>query len=156
MSVQPFLIGDGWMAVKDGDPTARAIFDRHYSRYRYADGRKPKLFVGPGEKMVLVTACARALFIWRKFISGDDQEGVNCAAFRNEGAGLSSDLIRSAMRLAWQRWPGERLYTYVDPKAVRSPNPGCCFKKAGWKRCGVTKWNRLIILECLDGGDDPS
>lgn len=52
---QPFLFGEGWIAVKDGNATARAVFDRHYSRKRYADGRKPVLFVGPGEKMVLLT-----------------------------------------------------------------------------------------------------
>lgn len=147
MNVQPFLIGDGWMQVRDGNATARAIFDRHYSRYRYADGRDPKLIVGPGEKMVLVSACARALFIWRKFISGNGQNGVNCAAFRNEGAGLSSQLILDAMDLAWERWPGERFYTYVNARKIRSTNPGYCFLTAGWRRCGITKWNRLHILE---------
>lgn len=96
MGEQPFLFGDGWIEVKDGNDTARSIFDRHYSRYVYKDGRKPKLFLGPGEKMVLVTACARAVFAWRKFKSADKQGGVNCAIFRNEGAGLSSALIRDA------------------------------------------------------------
>ena len=106
MNTQPFLFGEGWIEVKDGNPTGRAIFDNHYSRYRYADGRKPKLYVGPGEKMVLLTPCARALFVWRKFISGDGQKGVNCAIFRNEGAGLSSDLIKQADAIADARWPG--------------------------------------------------
>jgi hypothetical protein len=135
--------------VKDGDATARNIFDGHYSRKRYADGRKPLLFVGPGEKMVLVTPCARALFVWRKFISGDGQQGVNCVVFRNEGAGLSSHLIREACEWAWRRWPGERLYTYVNPRKVRSTNPGSCFLAAGWRKCGVTKHNKLLILELL-------
>ena len=71
---QPFLfpppIGD-WVEVKDGNDTARAIFEEHYSRYRYADGRKPLLFVGPGEKMVLLTPDASAVFAWRKFKSAD-------------------------------------------------------------------------------------
>ncbi len=135
--------------VRDGDHTARSIFNRHYSRKHYADGRAPSLFVGPGEKMVLITADARALFVWRKFISGDSQQGVNCAIFRNEGGARSSDLIREAMRLAWLRWPGERLYTYVNPRKLRSTNPGYCFMQAGWRKCGVTKWNRLVILEAL-------
>lgn len=149
IAVQPFLFGDTWVEVKDGNSSCRAIFDRHYSRKHYADGRRPKIFVGPGEKMVLMTPCARALFVWRKFISGDGQQGVNCAIFRNEGAGLSSDLIRAAMVLAWGRWPGERLFTYVNPRRVHSANPGFCFIKAGWRRCGITKWNRLLILEAL-------
>jgi hypothetical protein len=103
--------------------------------------------------MVLLTPDARALFIWRKFISGDGQEGVNCAAFRNEGPIQSSDLILSAMELAWQRWPGERLYTWVNPLRVRSINPGCCFKKAGWRACGLTKWRRLLIFEIRPGAE---
>lgn len=138
-----------WIEVKDGNATARSIFDGHYSRHIYADGRKPLLFVGPGEKMVLVTPEADALFIWRKFISGDGQQGVNCAAFRNESRKLSSELILEAERLAWERWPGERLYTYVNSRKVRSSNPGFCFLKAGWNKCGVTKWNKLLIFEKL-------
>jgi len=142
-----FQTGAIWYQVKDGDATARDIFDGHYSRIRYADGRRPALFVGPGEKMVLVTAEADALFIWRKFRSADRQQGINCAAFRNESERLSSDLIREAMRLAWERWPGERFYTYVNPRKVRSINPGYCFLMAGWRRCGITKCNKLLILE---------
>lgn len=97
--------------------------------------------------MVLLTPCARALFVWRKFISKDGQQGVNCAIFRNEGAGLSSQLILDAMQLAWQRWPGERFYTYVNPRRVLSSNPGYCFLRAGWRRCGITKTRKLLILE---------
>jgi hypothetical protein len=138
-----------WFAVKDGHDSARAIFDRHYSRYHYKDGRKPKQFVGPGEKMVLCTDTFDALFVWRKFISGDGQRGVNCAVFRNESSFLSSMLILEAERLAWSRWPGERLYTYVKPEGIKSVNPGCCFKKAGWRRCGTTKVNKLLIFEKL-------
>ncbi len=104
---------------------------------------------GPGEKLVLLTPCARALFVWRKFISKDQQAGVNCAIFRNEGAGLASDLIRAAMVAGWARWPGERFYTYVNPRRVRSANPGFCFKEAGWRLCGITKTRRLLVLEAL-------
>ena len=126
--------GQNWFAVKDGDPTARNIFSRHYSRYLYADGRKPKLFVGPGEKMVLLTTDGTALFVWRKFIDDSGQQGVNCAVFRNEGNILSSSLILEAEQIAWKRWPGERLYTYVAPKKIKSTNPGYCFLQARWKK----------------------
>lgn len=138
-----------WYVVKDGNPIGRAIFDRHYSRHFYKDGRKPKLFVGPGQKMVLLTYGNDALFVWRKFISSDGQKGVNCAVFRNESKLLSSELILEAEQLAWRRWPKERLYTYVAPTKIKSKNPGFCFKKAGWKQCGITKVNKLIILEKL-------
>ncbi len=149
MNVQPFLIGSGWQRMLDGDPSCRAIFDRHYSRYRYVDGRKPLLFTGPGEKMVLLRPDARALFVWRRVISADGQQGINCAVFRNEGDELSSQLIREADALADARWPGERHYTYVASQKIRSTNPGYCFKLAGWRTCGVTKRRLLTILERL-------
>jgi hypothetical protein len=138
-----------WFEARDGDDRAREIFDRHYSRKRYADGRKPKLFVGPGEKLVMVTSEADALFVWRKFKSGDGQQGVNCAVFRNEGATRSSVLIVDAEGIAQRRWPRERMFTYVNPSKLRGSNPGCCFKKAGWRKIGITKWNKLLIFEKL-------
>ena len=97
--------------------------------------------------MVLLRHDARALFVWRKFLSDDEQEGVNCAVFRNEGDELSSQLIREADALADERWPRARHYTYVNARRIRSSNPGYCFIKAGWRRCGETRWNRLTILE---------
>lgn len=137
-----------WIHAKDGDMRALALFKRHYSYRKYKDGREPKLFCGPGQKMVLLTLNCDALFVWRKFISMDNQEGVNCAVFRNESAILASDLIREACELAWRRWPGQRLYTYVNPKKVASKNPGYCFKMAGWQQCGVTK-KGLLVFEIL-------
>lgn len=146
-ALQPDLYATGWIEVQDGNDTARALFDRHYSRRRFASGVRPLLIVGPGEKLVLVTGCARAVFAWRKFISDNGQDGVNCAIFRNEGAGRSSDLILSAETYARARWPGERFYTYVDAGSVRSTNPGYCFLMAGWRRCGVTAKRGRLILE---------
>lgn len=140
-------VSEHWYEVKDGDECAMSLFRRHYSHRPYKDGRQPKLFVGPGEKMVLVTAKADALFVWRKFISGDGQKGINCAVFRNESNAKASDLILDAEFAATQRWPQQRFYTYVNARKVKSVNPGFCFKAAGWKVCGETKWNKLIILE---------
>lgn len=151
----PFFPLWTWIPILDGDDEARRFFDRHYSRRFYADGRKPKLFVGPGEKFVLVTPCRRALFVWRKEkfnLAG--QTGINCAVFRNEGAGLSSYLINAADELADARWPGERHYTYVNSERIDSTNPGYCFIRAGWRKCGITKRNKLIILERLSPTED--
>jgi len=151
-AVQPFLIGSGWMELKDGDDSVRTIFDRHYSRYHYKDGRTPKLFAGPGFKIVLMTADAGAICVWRKFISMDNQDGVSCAVFRRESGPAASVLLSEAMGIAWDRWPGERLYTYVDPFGVpptmRAGRPtwGHCFYQCGWKFAGLTS-KRLHILE---------
>ena len=97
--------------------------------------------------MTLLTPLCDALFIWiKQKYRLDRQVGVNCAVFRNEGTVLSSDLIREASDMAEARWPDERLYTYVNPRRIRSTNPGCCFLKAGWRVCGESKGG-LIILE---------
>jgi hypothetical protein len=103
MSERPFLFGEDWIQVKDGNAIGRSLFSRHSSRHIYKDGRQQKLFVGPGERLVLLTPDARALFVWRKSRSADRQEGVNCSIFRNEGSsfGRSSDLIDRVGQGAW-------------------------------------------------------
>lgn len=143
-----------WLPIRDGDPRAFALFQRHYSYQNYADGRRARygyrnrsLIIGPGEKLVLLGNDERALFGWRRYHDASQGFGVCCTVFRNEGAERSSDLIREAARLAWTRWPGERLFTYVDPRKVTSGSPGYCFHKAGWRWIGVTRWNRLHIWE---------
>lgn len=135
-----------WYLTKDGDKSCLALYERHYSAYRYRDGRSRYQFVGPGEKVVLRTAEADAMFVWRNFIDDSGQDGINCAAFRNEGPIRSSELIRQADAIADFIWPDRRHYTFVDPQAVRSQNPGFCFIAAGWRRCGKTK-RGLLILE---------
>lgn len=142
-----------WWLTKDGDRECLALYERHYSAYRYADQRERVLFVGPGEKWVFRTADAGAFWVWRNFIddciderTGERQEGINCAAFRNESPYRSSDLIRQADSIADCLWPDRRHYTYVDQKKVASSNPGYCFLVAGWRRCGMTK-SGLLILE---------
>lgn len=140
-----------WRRSRDGDPLGMAMYLRHYSARQFADGRARRLFVGPGEKLVLIAHDDSALFVWRRFISMDDQTGVCCAVFRNEGTALASDLIREADTIADDRWPGERHFTYVAPTKVRSTNPGFCFLTAGWRRAGRTKGGHgrdpLLVLE---------
>lgn len=141
-----------WFPVRDGNPTALAIFDRHYTADR-VHVRRQAQFIGPGEKLPMLTADAGALFVWRRFIddadggTGKRQEGVNCAVFRRESGLLASELIRAADEVADEEWPDERRhYTYVNPRKVRSRNPGCCFLMAGWRHAGYTK-RGLLILE---------
>lgn len=145
--ISPFVESGYWLGVLDGDARALDIFKRHYTYRNYKDNRRRTIFVGPGEKMVLMTFNCDALFVWRKFIDASGQKGVNCSVFRNESPILSSELILEAEGYAWQRWPGERLYTYVAQQKIQSVNPGYCFKKAGWKNCGLTKRSKLVILE---------
>lgn len=103
-----------WWITKDGDPICKLLYDRHYSKYNYRDGRRTVLFVGPGEKLVLRTWEGDALWVWRRFKDDSGQEGVNCAVFRNESKHLSSELIRQADAIADFCWPSVRHYTYVN------------------------------------------
>jgi hypothetical protein len=135
-----------WWLTKDGDKDCLAMYNRHYSAYRYVDGRKRTQFVGPGEKVVLRTEKADAVWVWRKFYDDSGQQGVNCAVFRSESSHRSSHLIRQADQIADCLWPGSRHYTYVNAERIASKNPGYCFFRAGWHKCGRTK-SGLIIME---------
>jgi hypothetical protein len=135
-----------WWLTKDGDKDCLEMYERHYSAYRYADGRRRTQFVGPGEKIVLRTEKADAVFAWRKFIDDSGQTGINCAVFRNESAHRSSLLIRQADQIADCLWLDSRHYTFVNAEKIASKNPGFCFIKAGWRRCGRTK-SGLLIME---------
>jgi hypothetical protein len=150
--ITPLLFDDTseyryWFAHKDGVKEGLDLYNRHYSAYQYKDGRKRKLFCGPGEKIVLLTENKDALFVWRKFIDDSGQKGINCAVFRNEGKIKSSELIKEAMKIAHRRWPGERLYTYINPQKIKSTNPGYCFLMAGWRKCGWTKGGLIILTK---------
>jgi len=166
--MQGLGINGHWIGIHDADPRASAIYARHYSNVRGEGRRKTRGFVGPGEKMVLLTVDCSALFVWHPALTVEEiathqlgtyrsgngtQTGVMCSVFRNEGKVKSSDLILEAEELAWHRWPHQRLYTYVWDAKVKSVNPGYCFKKAGWKTCGRNKDGRLTILEKLPAED---
>lgn len=128
-----------WYATYRADPVASALYRRHYSAAKNPASRvnrgQSDNFLGPGETLVLITAACDAVFAWQRNTGPrlDKQTGVICTLFRNEGAVLSSSLIREACEIAWRRWPGWRLFTYVSPSQIRSVNPGACFKHAGWQ-----------------------
>jgi hypothetical protein len=143
--------------VKDGHPVALALYLRHYScKPDKTDDR----IVGPGARVMLLAHDGTALIVWRKFLddcidprTGQKQQGVNCAVFRNENpARRSSELLLEAQAIARKWWPGLRLYTYVDAGKIKSDNPGYCFKKAGWRSCGHTKGGLVILENTVEGG----
>lgn len=72
---------------------------------------------------------ANSRFVWRNML------------FRNLGAQLSSDLIRSATRATYDYWfarygglPEIELRTEIKTKCVKSTNPGYCYLMAGWRK----------------------
>lgn len=149
-----------WKLSNRFDPAAAAIADRHYSRQKIGSPQ----FVPPGRCMVLTAGHpARALWVtsWQfaRFTKHEWAGMWVCSIFRNEGAGLSSDLIIQAV--AATRWysdhgplswrgataPSGGMITFVKPSAIKSRNPGYCFKKAGFRLVGQTKMQRLPALQ---------
>jgi len=136
-----------WWLTKDGDIDCLELYEKHYSCHQYKDGRERKLFAGPGEKVVLRTEAGDAMFVWRRFIDGSGECGINCAVFRNESTCKSSELIQQADEIADRIWSCCRHYTYVSSEKIESTNPGFCFLSAGWTRMKRKTKGGLRILE---------
>lgn len=140
-----------WERVKRTDPRAIALADRHYSRQKQGAqlGRncRTRVWLHPSGQAVWCAVWPEPGLAFHG--KGDAWE---CSLFRNEGAGLSSTLIREAVHATVAEWgsPPEGGYiTTVDAgKVRRKRDPGRCFLKAGWVPDGVTKdgsklWFRL-------------
>ena len=146
------LTDDLWLPVRQTDPRAIALYRRHYSSRGLpaADYRRYGI-AGPGETLTLLTPLANALWLWRRHIDDSGQRGACCAIFRTESTTvLASRLVHAACAIAWHRWPGQRLYTYVDPRHLpKGSNPGYCFLVAGWTRLPGRTLGGLHVLERL-------
>lgn len=139
-----------WEVVGKCDRRAVALADRHYSR------RQPgtRQFMPPGQTLVLMTPDGRAVFGWWRphpaagIRAMNGLDGWTCTIFRNEGAGLSSDLILAAEAELRQRHDcgPDGLLTYVWDSRVASRNPGYCFIRAGWRRGGRSADGRKTLL----------
>ncbi len=121
-----------WTVRTRSNGAALALADRHYNRHSPGSP-----WLGPpGRLLVLVTTDERALWVTHYTDHAKDNlDALRCSAFRNEGAGLSSELILEAMAITLELWaerpPGGWL-TYVDRRKIISDHPGYCFKRAGW------------------------
>lgn len=137
-----------WRTSHRFDPIAAKIADRHYSRQKVGSPQ----FVPPGRCVVLLTLCERALWVtswpFAEYVKHDWAGAWVCSIFRNEGAGLSSDLIREALAATCSFWrpPDLGLITFVDPNKVRRKrDPGRCFIKAGGRVVGKTRGGLVAI-----------
>lgn len=148
-----------WHLSDRADPRAASIADRHYSRQKIGTPQ----FVPPGRCLVLLTEKADALWItsfpFAQFVRHAWAGAWVCSCFRNESMQLSSELIVEVV--AATRWYGLHMdswncatppepgfITFVNTSKVKSTNPGCCYKKAGWHHVGETKGG-LVALQLL-------
>jgi len=127
-----------WIITNKGNQDCRVLADRHYSRQSPGNVQ----FCRPGRNLVLISPSADAVWVTWDGIRDDGFTAWECTLFRNEGQVLSSILINEAIAVTVQEWgnsPPDGIITYVNSARVKSNNPGCCFKKAGWKHAGKSK-----------------
>lgn len=132
-----------WAVSHRADPAALVLADRHYNRQKVGSPQ----FVPPGRCLVLLSECKRALWVTSWPFAQYTKHAwagawVN-SLFRNEGAGLSSELILEAVaatRDVWPDVPSLGIVTFVDASKTRQKrDPGRCYRKAGFRHCGFTK-----------------
>jgi len=140
-----------WQPSHRADRDALALADRHYNRQKIGTPQ----FVPPGRCFVLVTACKRAVWVtswpFAQYVKHAWAGAWVNSIFRNEGAGLSSELIRKAIAHTRSVWtpPELGIVTFVDAGKVKSKrDPGYCYLKAGFKNVGHTKGG-LVALQML-------
>lgn len=143
-----------WWESDRCDAPAVALADRHYSRRTPGS---PQM-MPPGEEIVLVVG-DRA--VWGTSLQQHVKHAWPgawvCTIFRNEGAGLSSELVIEAV--AATRWkfgtpPAHGMITFVDSARVRRKrDPGRCFLRAGFRAIACTLGGHgrrpLLVLQLL-------
>jgi len=138
-----------WRLSHRCDRMARPLADRHYNRQ--SPGH-PNI-APPGACLVLLTETRDAYWITSaplaEYVKHDWPGAWVCSAFRNEGAGLSSEMVRSAVaatRAVLGEAPPRGFVTFVDPEQTRRKrDPGRCFVRAGFFRTGRTKGGLVAL-----------
>lgn len=140
-----------WTLSHRADPRAVPLADRHYTRQHVGS---PQI-APPGRCVVLLSRDGNALWItswpFAEYVKHAWAGAWVCSLFRNEGAGLSSELIRDAIAVTRSIWtpPDLGMITFVDAdKTRRKRDPGRCFRRAGFNPVGHTKGG-LIALQLL-------
>lgn len=140
------------------DPEVLPMADRHYNRQKVGTPQ----FVPPGRCVVFKTAGVKALWVsswpFAEYTKHAWPGAWINSLFRNEGAGLSSELIREAVAATLAEWPTAPalgMVTFVDAKKTRHKrDPGRCHIRAGFKRVGFTKGG-LVALQLLPADMPP-
>jgi len=154
-----------WTLSNRFDPKARELADRHYNRQKVGSPQ----FVPPGRCLVLYaeTATGRAFWVtswpFAEYVKHAWAGAWVCSAFRNEGAGMASTLIRDAVAATQSFFgasPDLGMVTFVDrskvrPTIVRGKRVwGWTYRQAGFQETGETKGG-LLALQLLPSDMPP-
>jgi len=133
-----------WTLSHRCDPRAKPVADRHYNRQT---PESPQ-FMPPGRCLVLYSETENGEAVWgtswpfAEYVKHEWAGAWVNSLFRNENAGLSSQLIRQAVAATKWRWPqppGEGMITFVDSTEVGDGKPGYCYECAGFSHVAYTK-----------------
>lgn len=145
-----------WQLSDRADPKARDIADRHYNRQKVGAAQ----FVPPGRCVVLFAEgeSGRALWVtswpFAEYVRHAWAGAWVCSAFRNEGAGIASEMIVDAVaatRAFFGEPPALGMITFVDrakvrPTIVRGKEVwGWTYRKAGFVPVGESKGGLLCL-----------
>lgn len=146
-----------WCVSHRADPAAARLADRHYNRQKIGSPQ----FAPTGSCAVFLSKCGRAFWVtsvplseWVRHAWGG---AWICSAFRSEGAGCASELIRQAVaatRAHYGEPPALGMVTFVNrdkvrPRMVRGKKVwGWSYLKAGFTEIGETK-SGLLALQLL-------
>lgn len=143
-----------WCMSHRADPGALPIADRHYSRQQPGTPQ----FVAAGSCAVFLSDCGHAVWVslyqCPEFVDHAWPNAWQCSMFRNEGAGLATDLIRlavAATRAHYGEPPSLGMITFIDTEEVRPtmvrgfPVWGWTFRKAGFVDAGETQGGLLAL-----------
>jgi hypothetical protein len=152
-----------WCMSHRADPAAARLADRHYNRQKPGTPQ----FAPTGSCVVFLTDCGRAFWItswplheWVRHAWGG---AWMCTAFRSEGAGRASELIREAVaatRAHYGEPPELGMVTFINRDCVKptivhgKPVWGWTYRKAGFRECGETKGG-LLALQLLPADMPP-
>lgn len=144
-----------WQASHRADPQSREIADRHYNRQNIGSTH----FVPPGRCLVLkrFTETGQALWVtsypYAEYVLHRWKGYLVNSLFRNEGAGIASELITEALRLSRETFGSHlSMVTFIDPNHVRPIKRrgddwyAYTYERAGFVFDGYTKTKKLIAM----------
>lgn len=154
-----------WELSHRADPPACRLADRHYSRQKIGSPQ----FMPPGSCCVFYAKTPSGEAVWGT--SAPFAEWVKhawagawmCSIFRNEGAGIASEMIReacAATKAFYGKPPAHGMLTFIDrtkvrPTMVRGERVwGWTYRRAGFQEAGETKGG-LLALQLLPNAMPP-
>lgn len=155
-----------WRLSDRFDPAARVLADRHYNRQKIGSPQ----FVPPGRCMVLYAGKPPREAFWvtswpfAEYVKHAWPGAWVCSAFRNEGAGVASEMIIEAVAATREFFgepPALGMITFVDRRKVKPTKVrgvetwGYTYRKAGFVDAGETKGGLLALQLMPDAMPNP-